>query len=140
MYLLDTCVLSELVKTAPESSVFAWIGERKEHDLYVSAMTIAELHRGIAKLSTSGRRSDLTVWLQQLEAGFDERVMPFTRETAHVWAQMCANAEAVGKSMAALDSIIAATAVEHSLCLVTRNVRDFSQAPVELLNPWPAIG
>lgn len=139
MYLLDTCVLSELVKAAPDSSVLAWIGARKEHELYVSAMTIAELQRGIEKLPASRRRSDLTVWLQQLEAGFDERVMPFTRETAHVWASMCASAEAVGKSMAALDSIIAATAVEHSFCLVTRNVRDFSNAPVELLNPWSVM-
>jgi predicted nucleic acid-binding protein len=65
--------------------------------------------------------------------------MPFTCETAHVWAQMCANAQTVGKSMAALDSIIAAPAVEHAFCLVTRNVRDFSPAPVELLNPWPAM-
>lgn len=137
MYLLDTCVLSELVKTAPESTVLAWIAERKEHELYVSAMTIAELHRGIAKLPASRRKNELSVWLQQLEAGFDERVMPFTRETAHIWAQMCADAEAVGKSMAALDSIIAATAVEHAFCLITRNVRDFSAAPVELLNPWP---
>jgi len=65
--------------------------------------------------------------------------MSFTLDTAHVWAQMCANAEAVGKSMAAFDSIIAATAVEHSFCLVTRNVRDFTHAPVELINPWPAM-
>lgn len=138
MYLLDTCVLSELVKANPESAVLAWMGERKEHELFVSAMTIAELYRGIAKLPTSRRKSDLTVWLQQVEAGFDERVMSFTLDTAHVWAQMCANAEAAGKSMAAFDSIIAATAVEHSLCLVTRNIRDFSNVSVELLNPWPA--
>jgi predicted nucleic acid-binding protein len=102
-------------------------------------MTIAELQRGIEKLPASRRKADLTVWLQQLEAGFDERVKPFTRETAHVWASMCASAEAAGKSMAAFDSIIAATAVEHSFCVVTRNVRDFSNAPVELLNPWPAM-
>lgn len=139
MYLLDTCVLSELVKAAPESSVLAWMGERKEHELYVSAMTVAELYRGIAILPTSRRKSDLTVWLQQVEAGFDERVMSFTLDTAHVWAQMCANAEAAGKSMAAFDSIIAATAVEHSLCLVTRNIRDFSNVSVELINPWPAM-
>lgn len=138
MYLLDTCVLSELVKANPESAVLAWMAERKEHELFVSAMTIAELYRGIAKLPTSRRKSDLTVWLQQVEAGFDERVMSFTLDTAHVWAQMCANAEAAGKSMAAFDSIIAATAVEHSLCLVTRNIRDFSNVSVELLNPWPA--
>jgi len=63
MYLLDTCMLSELVKAAPESSVLAWMGERKEHELYVRAMTVAELQRGIAKLPTSRRKSDLAVWL-----------------------------------------------------------------------------
>jgi predicted nucleic acid-binding protein len=115
------------------------MGERKEHELYVSAMTIAELHRGIAKLTPSRRRSDLTVWIQQLEAGFDERVLPFTCDTAHTWAEMCAKAESIGKPIAAFDSIIAATAVEHSCCLVTRNVRDFSNALVDLLNPWPAM-
>jgi predicted nucleic acid-binding protein len=115
------------------------MAERKEHELHVSAMTIAELHRGIAKLTPSRRRSDLTVWIQQLEAGFDERVLPFTRDTAHTWAEMCAKAEAIGKPLAAFDSIIAATAVEHSFCLVTRNVRDFSNALVDLLNPWSVM-
>lgn len=135
-YLLDTCLLSELVKTSPAPTVVAWLGERKDHELYVSAMTIAELHRGIAKLPESRRRNDLTAWLEQLEAGFEERVLPFTQATAHVWASMCAQAESEGKPMAAFDSIIAATALAQNLCLVTRNVRDFVQAPVKLLNPW----
>jgi len=136
-YLLDTCLLSELVKASPEPAVLGWMAERKESELFVSAITLAELHRGVAKLPASRRRSSLGAWLEQLEAGFEERVLPFTGDTAHVWAKMCAQAESEGKPMAAFDSLIAATALAHGLCLVTRNVRDFAPAPVEVLNPWP---
>lgn len=138
-YLLDTCLLSELVKPSPEPAVLDWMRGRTESELFVSAMTLAELQRGVAKLPGSRRRDELSVWLQQLEAGFEERVLPFTRQTASVWAQMCSRAELEGKTMAAFDSIIAATALEHGLALVTRNVRDFSHAPVVLINPWLAV-
>lgn len=138
-YLLDTCFLSELVKPAPAQAVLSWMGERTETELFVSAMTMAELQRGIERLSPSRRQTELSTWLQQLKIGFENRMLPFTIETASVWAHMCAKVEAEGKPMAAFDSIIAATALEHGLALVTRNVRDFTQAPVVLMNPW-AIG
>jgi toxin FitB len=137
-YLLDTCFLSELLKPAPEQAVLSWLGERVESELFVSAMTIAEIGRSVAKLPASHRQTELSAWLQQIKVGFDNRMLAFTVETASAWALMCANAEAKGKPMAAFDSIIAATALEHSLALVTRNVRDFEQAPVVLINPWPA--
>ncbi|NVO07533.1 MAG: type II toxin-antitoxin system VapC family toxin [Rhodoferax sp.] len=135
-YLLDTCVFSELVKPVPEPAVLQWMGQRHEAELFVSAMTLAELQRGVEKLPASRRRSELEAWLQQLEASLAERVLPFTRQTGHYWAHMFAKAEAAGQTMAAFDSIIAATALEHGLALVTRNVRDFAQAPVVLVNPW----
>lgn len=139
-YLLDTCVLSELVKPLPEPAVLKWMGARQELELFVSAITIAELHRGIEKLPASRRRTELSAWLEQVEAGFEDRVLPFTQSSAHYWAAMCARAEAAGESMAAFDSLIAATATEHGLALVTRNVRDFVEAPVVLLNPWTDAG
>ncbi len=114
------------------------MGERTETDLFVSAMTIAEIGRGTERLAASRWQTELSVWLQKLIAGFENRVLAFNVETASVWAHMCANMEVKGKPMAAFDSIIAATALEHSLALVTRNVRDFVQAPVVLINPWPA--
>ena len=135
-YLIDTCVLSELVKPAPEPAVLKWMGARQDRELFTSAMTLAELQRGIEKLPASRRRTELSDWLQQLEASWEDRVLPFTRETGHYWAQMVAKAEAAGQSMAAFDSIIAATALEHGLALVTRNVKDFVKAPVVLVNPW----
>jgi predicted nucleic acid-binding protein len=135
-YLLDTCCLSELVKPAPEQAVLSWMSERIESDLFVSAMTMAEMGRGIEKLPASRRQAELSTWLQQLKVGFENRVLAFTVETASAWAHMSADVEAKGKPMAAFDSIIAATALEHGLALVTRNVRDFAQAPVVLINPW----
>ena len=100
-YLLDACVLSEFVKTAPEAKVLAWINARAENDLYVAAMSLAELRRGGARLQV-----------------------------------ICARVEAGGRTMAAFDSIIAATAVEHGLVLVTRNDRDFAAALPVMFNPW----
>lgn len=135
-YLLDTCVLSEFVKTTPEVRVLEWINARVESDLYVAAMTLAELRRGVARLPASRRKTDLGVWLEQLQAGFAERILPFTGETAAYWGEMCARVEAGGRTMAAFDSIIAATAVEHGLVLVTRNDRDFMAALPVVFNPW----
>ncbi len=133
--LLDTCLLSELVKPEPEPAVLAWVSGCKEADLFVSALTIAELRRGVGRLPRSRQRAELAAWLEKLEAGFEDRVLPFTRETAAVWAGMVIQSEAQGRSMAAFDSIIAATALEHGLRLVTCNVRDFASAGVGLFNP-----
>ena len=135
-YLLDTCVLSEMVKGAPDANVIQWLQARKPHELFVSAMTWGELQRGVSSLPQSKRRSELTRWLEQLEAGFDDRILAFGQQAAEVWAQMTVLTEAQGKSMAAFDSIIAATACAYDCKLVTRNVRDFSHADIEVFNPW----
>lgn len=138
-YLLDTCVLSEFVKPKPEPKVLAWINARAETDLYVAAMSMAELQRGVARLAASRRKRELAAWLGQLQAGFAERVLSFTHETATYWGEMCARVEAGGRTMAAFDSIIAATAIEHGLAMVTRNDRDFAMAPLVVINPWEGV-
>lgn len=135
-YLLDTCVLSELVRPAPAAAVLAWVNGREEGDLFVAAMSLAELQRGVARLPASRRKTDLANWLARLHAGFAERALAFTPDTAAYWGEMCARTEAAGKTMAAFDSVIAATAVEHGLALVTRNERDFAAAPLVVVNPW----
>ena len=135
-YLLDTCLLSELVKPAPEPSVTAWMSQRKASELFASALTLGELHRGVAKKALSKRRSELENWLRALEVSFENQLLPFTHETGRVWAAMCARAEAQGRPLAVMDSLIAATALEHGLTLVTRNIKDFSSTLVNLLNPW----
>nr|VFK43991.1 MAG: hypothetical protein BECKTC1821D_GA0114238_101939 [Candidatus Kentron sp. TC] len=135
-YLLDTCLLSEFVKSAPNHGVLAWTDSRAEEDLFVAAMTLAELHRGVAKLPPSRRKSELSTWLADLRAGFDGRVLPFTHKTATYWGELCARADRAGRTIAAFDSIIAATATEHGLALVTRNVRDFATLPLMVIDPW----
>ncbi|MCB8747870.1 type II toxin-antitoxin system VapC family toxin [Rhodoferax sp. U2-2l] len=135
-YLLDTCVLSELIKPEPNRAVLDWVSARADSDLFTAAMVLAELHRGVTRLASSRRKQELTQWLENLQKAFDKRVLPFTSQTAEHWAAMCARAESVGKSIAAFDSIIAASAVENGLALVTRNVQDFAAVPVVIVNPW----
>lgn len=135
-YLLDTCVLSELVKSTPDAHVIRWFEARKAHELCISAMTWGELQRGVTKLPESKRRSELTLWLQQLETGFEDRILAFDKIVSRVWVHMTAQAETQGKSMAAFDSIIAATARAHDCKLVSRNVRDFVNDGIDVINPW----
>lgn len=135
-YLLDTCVLSELVKSTPDAHVIRWFEARKAHELCISAMTWGELQRGVTKLPESKRRSELTLWLQQLETGFEDRILAFDKNVSRVWAHMTAQAETQGKSMAAFDVIIAATARAHDCKLVSRNVRDFVNDGIDVINPW----
>jgi len=116
--------------------VIQWFKASKPQELCISAMTWGELKRGVARLQKSKRKSALTLWLEQLEAGFEDRILAFDQKALEVWAQMTAQAETQGKSMAAFDSIIAATARAFECKLVTRNVRDFEQADIDVLNPW----
>jgi len=135
-FLIDTCVLSELVKAEPDAQVLRWFEASKAHELWISAMTLAELHRGVIRMPQSKRQIELELWLKNLEIGFEERVIDFDAKVAKVWAEMTSAIEAQGKPMASFDSIIAATARANSCTLVTRNVRDFINAGVELINPW----
>ena len=135
-YLLDTCVLSEMVKSTPDINVIQWLEARKPHELCISAMTWGELQRGVTRLPKSKRRSELTTWLEQLKAGFEDRILAFDQKAWEVWAPMTVQIETQGKSMAAFDSIIAATARARKCKLMTRNIRDFANAGVEVINPW----
>lgn len=116
-----------------------WMGTRASSDLFVSALTLAELERGIMHLPPSRRQSELANWLASVQAGFGQRALPFTRGTAGHWARLRAQTEVAGKPLVAFDSLIAATALEHGLAVVIRNVRDVTHAPVVLINPWDTV-
>ena len=136
-YLLDTCVISELVAKRPDSKVTAWIDSIDSENAFLSAITLGEIRKGIEKLPDSDRKSTLQAWLRdELSIMFSGRVLPIDTPVALRWGELAGALESRGKKMAAIDSLIAATALHHHCRLVTRNEDDFKHSGVALLNPW----
>jgi len=135
-YLLDTCVLSELVKSEPSQNVRDWLASKQASQFFISSITWAELHRGVVRLPASKRRNQLTDWLLELDVQFGERKLAFDAKTAEHWALMVSALASQGKTMPVIDSMICATAQHNGLALVTRNIKDFEQAQVYLIDPW----
>ena len=136
-YLLDTCVISELVKRKPNPKVIDWVEEREEENLYLSVLILGELQKGISKLPTSPRKQQLQSWLEQeLYQRFEQRVLEVTREVAKRWGEIQAKAEQEGRVMSAIDSLISATGLVYGMTVVTRNIEDMEASGVQLFNPW----
>lgn len=136
-YLLDTCVISELIKSKPNQNVVSWIKKNNEQDYYLSSLTIGEIHKGIAKLSDKNRKEKLHLWVEyDLKERFQNRIIPVDVNIARTWGQIQGRAEAIGKPMPAIDSLIAATGLCLELIVVTQNISDMRQSKVILLNPW----
>lgn len=136
-YLVDTNVFSETTKPQPDPAVVAWLREN-ETLLYVSTITIGELRRGVERLPAGKRKTQLHAWLQSLCECMKGRVLSFNTSTAHVWGQLKAKWDGANLVAASLDSQIAATAHRHELIVVTRNVADFQNMGVKILNPFIA--
>lgn len=134
--LLDTCVLSELVKPNPDDKVIAFFNQLAHQQVFISSITLAELHRGIARLNPSKRQLELTQWLETLEENYAANILDFERATARVWGQLTALAQKQGKTLSFMDSMIAATAIQHQTSVVTRNIADFQYCNIPLINPW----
>ena len=136
-YLLDTCVLSELVKKKPDQRVVEWISGIEESKLFVSVLTIGEIHKGIEKMPESRRRKMLLQWVDEdLQERFMGRIIPFDLQVAAVWGKMQAKTERSGKTMPIIDGMIAATATTHNLVVATRNISDMEAGKAVLVNPW----
>jgi len=140
IYLLDTCVISELIKVNSCSNVVNWIDSKDEERLFLSVITIGEIEKGITKLEDSKRKTRIEKWLmEKLLMRFKDRIIPLDINILLKWGQMTADLEKKGKKMSSIDSLIAATALEKDLTLVTRNVRDFENSGVEIINPWTIV-
>jgi toxin FitB len=136
-YLLDTCVISELVAKNPNSRVVDWIDSLDPDSTYMSVITIGEIRKGIEKLPGSKRKATLQVWLsEELLARFSGRILPINIEVVLTWGQLVGSLESRGKKMAAIDSLVAATALHSRCSLATRNEADFRHAGITILNPW----
>ena len=135
--LLDTCVISELITKQPNPKVVEYVDLLDPEDVYLSVITIGEIVKGIEKLSRSRRKQDLQAWLKDdLLVRFEGNLVSLDTNILIEWGALIARLESAGKTMPAIDSLIAATALSKKMILVTRNVNDFEETGVEIMNPW----
>ncbi|PWR24744.1 type II toxin-antitoxin system VapC family toxin [Zavarzinia aquatilis] len=135
-YLLDTNIVSNAVKPAPSSSLLIWMAAQRDDDLFISALSVAEIHRGILALPEGRRREALSAWFAGPEgpqALFPGRILAFDTRAGLIWSRLMAEGKAAGRPRSALDMIVAATAEAHSCVVVTDNERDF--AGLAFVNP-----
>lgn len=135
MVLLDTNVISELRqgKPNPSAEVRNWAAQHRASTLYLSAISILELERGILLLErrTPPQGAALRAWLTGVRAAFAGRILPFTEQAASLCAALH-----VPDPRSERDAMIAATALEHGFAVATRNTQDFANTGVQLVNPW----
>ena len=133
-YLLDTNVLSELRRKTPDAAVLEWFARRPVSTLYLSVLTFGELRKGIEGVPDAKRRMALTDWLEtDLPAFFAGRILPVDAQVADRWGRLLS---AAGRPLPAIDSLLAASAAQHGLSMVTRNSRDFADLGLDVINPW----
>jgi hypothetical protein len=136
-FLLDTAVVSELVRKSPSATVLKWVDGQDEASLYLSVLTIGELEKGVARLSASARRNRLLSWVRRdLVERFGGRLLPIDTRTATRWGSITGESEKRGRPLPVIDCLIAATALVHGLTVVTRNVGDFERCGATCFNPW----
>lgn len=134
--LLDTCVLSELRKEQCHPGVFHSVEKIADNHLFVSVITIGEIAKGVCLLDKGRRKSELQNWPQTVEQDYSDRIIQIDLETVQIWGELTASAQKAGKTVAASDGLIAATALRHGLHIMTRNVDDFMPTGVLLISPW----
>lgn len=138
-FLLDTNCISELIRSRPEPRVVDWLRTADESLLYVSVLTLGEIRMGAALLPQSKRRTQLETWLElDLQVRFSGRILGIDEAIADRWGWLTAEAKRRGRPLAAIDGLLAATALHHNLTMVSRDVGDFASAQVAVLNPWEA--
>ncbi len=136
-FLLDTNIPSELTRRRPELRVVRWLSTQAEFSLFLSAVTVGELRKGASLLSIGKQRLSLEAWLHSdLLPRFSDRILPVTHAVAYRWGILGAQRQIAGTPIGVMDGLIAATALEHNLAVVTRNVRDFQGLGLEIINPW----
>lgn len=132
-YLLDTNFVSEARKPRPNSGVAAFLIETNSARSFISALTLGELRKGVAaqRARDAPTADRLSVWVDQLESIYSERILPVDSAIARIWGELSAR-----RSLPVVDTLLAATALVHDLALVTRNVRDVAATGVQVVNPW----
>ncbi|MDF2113960.1 PIN domain-containing protein [Roseiarcaceae bacterium H3SJ34-1] len=140
-YLLDTNIISNIVKPKPSESLMAWLAEQRDEDLFISSLTVAEIRRGILEKPRGKKRDALDAWFAGPEgpqALFVGRVLSFDDKAGLIWARLMADGKSAGRPRSGLDMIVAAIAGTNDCVVVTDNERDF--AGIEIINPIRGTG
>ena len=136
-FLLDTNVPSELTRLKPAAFVEKWLYDANDQHLFFSVISLGEILKGVALLPGSKRRRQLEDWIgDTLRPWFEGRILPVSERVAERWGALTAECQLRGRSLKVADGLIASTAIEHDLTVVTRNVQDFSDLGVHVFNPW----
>ena len=137
MYILDTDVVSELMRPAPEPAIASWVADRAASSLYLTAIGEAELRFGLAVMPPGQRRDGLVAGLERmLRTGFANRILPFDSAAARACAEIATARRATGRPISQSDGQIAAIARARGMAVTTRNVRDFEDTGIDLVDPW----
>jgi predicted nucleic acid-binding protein len=135
-YLLDTNIISNVIKPQPSQALMAWLGAQKDDDLFIASLTVAEIHRGILEKPAGRKRSALDAWFSGSEGPrvlFAGRILSFDERAGLHWARLMADGKALGRPRNALDMIIASIAAVNDCVVVTDNEKDF--ADIAFVNP-----
>ena len=136
-YLLDTCVISEVIKREPNKNVISWLQAQDEANLFLSLLTFGEIQKGIQKDPDQNRKKRLTIWVEEdLKKRFENRIIPIDLKVVTNWGSLQGLAELAGKTMPTLDGLIAVSALTYHCTVATRNTSDMEQSTAELFNPW----
>jgi len=136
-YILDTCVISELIKKYPDKKVIKWISDIDENALFITSITVGEIIKGIERLKESKRKNDLIGWINtDLKERFKNRIIAFDTESATVWGKVQATTELKGKPLPAIDGIIASIGIANKMVIATRNISDMIESGAVLYDPW----
>ena len=136
-YLLDTNIPSETLRPSPDAKVAAWLESHAKDSQFLSVVTLGELRRGITLLAPGARRTQLENFIEvTVPLWFADRVLPVTQAIAERWGALDGQRQAAGRPLSVPDGMIAATALEHGLTVVTRNTKDFDGLGVTMINPW----
>lgn len=137
MIVLDTNVVSELMRPDPSTNVLVWIDQQFQYNLHITTVSIAEVLVGIERLPDSRRKSDLARrFAEMLSMRFPARVLDFDHPSAIQFAKVAVRRERIGRRTEVPDALIAAICRAHDATLATRNIKDFEETGVELVNPW----
>lgn len=126
-----------MTRSRPEAGILRWLDEADDQRLYISVVSLGEIVKGVTTLPVGKRRTELQKWLDEtLRPWFQGRILSVNQPIAERWGALAGRCRQNGRPLKVADGLIAATALEHDLTIVTRNVKDFAGLDVALVNPW----